>query len=260
MVRAAFFDIDGTLLSFRTHEVPESAIRALQALRERGVKLFVATGRSPDEMPTGALHLFERIPFDAYLLFSGHLCYDDAGVYRDEPIDEHDVRVIAGQVAEGRYDAIFMQRTRIFANRHTDRVREVERNLGTEYPDGSLDGVFDQPTYQLCAFVDPGEEHLFMDGCAHVEHARWCDGFCDIFPAGGGKQPAVLATLERYGIAPEEAVAFGDGGNDLPMFACVGRSVAMGNAGAEVKAAATDVTDNVDDDGVLRACERLGLV
>ncbi|MDM8302566.1 HAD hydrolase family protein [Collinsella tanakaei] len=34
----------------------------------------------------------------------------------------------------------------------------------------------------------------------------------------------------------------------------------MGNAGDEVKAAATYVTDSVGDDGILRACERLGLV
>ncbi len=47
MIRAIFFDIDGTLLSFQTHQVPESTQRALRLLREQGVKLFVATGRPP---------------------------------------------------------------------------------------------------------------------------------------------------------------------------------------------------------------------
>ena len=36
-IRAVFFDVDGTLTSFTTHEVPASTITALQRLRECGV-------------------------------------------------------------------------------------------------------------------------------------------------------------------------------------------------------------------------------
>ena len=46
MIKAAFFDIDGTLLSFKTHAMPESTKRALRALRERGIKTVISTGRS----------------------------------------------------------------------------------------------------------------------------------------------------------------------------------------------------------------------
>ena len=44
MIKAVFFDIDGTLVSFQTHEVPASTIEALAALRAKGVKVFIATG------------------------------------------------------------------------------------------------------------------------------------------------------------------------------------------------------------------------
>ena len=37
-IKAVFFDIDGTLVSFETHAVPESARRAIERLRERGIK------------------------------------------------------------------------------------------------------------------------------------------------------------------------------------------------------------------------------
>ena len=47
MIKAAFFDIDGTLVSFNTHRVPESAIQAIENLRRQGVKIFLATGRHP---------------------------------------------------------------------------------------------------------------------------------------------------------------------------------------------------------------------
>ena len=45
MVRAVFFDIDGTLVSFKTHRMPESTRKALEALRGQGMKLFISTGR-----------------------------------------------------------------------------------------------------------------------------------------------------------------------------------------------------------------------
>ena len=45
MVKAIFFDIDGTLVSFQTHTVPESTREALRLLREKGIKVFIATGR-----------------------------------------------------------------------------------------------------------------------------------------------------------------------------------------------------------------------
>ncbi|MBQ5358585.1 MAG: HAD hydrolase family protein, partial [Alistipes sp.] len=44
-IKAVFFDIDGTLVSFNTHTVPDSARRAIERLRELGIKVFIATGR-----------------------------------------------------------------------------------------------------------------------------------------------------------------------------------------------------------------------
>ena len=44
MTKALFFDIDGTLVSFKTHSVPQSAIDAIHAARQAGIKVFIATG------------------------------------------------------------------------------------------------------------------------------------------------------------------------------------------------------------------------
>ena len=45
MVKAIFFDIDGTLVSFKNHQIPKSTFDALYKLKEKGIKLFIATGR-----------------------------------------------------------------------------------------------------------------------------------------------------------------------------------------------------------------------
>ena len=74
------------------------------------------------------------------------------------------------------------------------------------------------------------------------------------------QEAAAFDALERLGIDASEAIAFGDGENDLSMFSAVGTSVAMGNAQDTVKAAATYVTTAVDDDGIYNAAKYFGLL
>ena len=64
-IKAAFFDIDGTLLPFHAKALPESTVQALAALRENGVKTFISTGRPPVHLPY--LHALDGIPFDGYV-------------------------------------------------------------------------------------------------------------------------------------------------------------------------------------------------
>ena len=45
MIKAAFFDVDGTLVSFQYGMITERVRADLLALRARGVKLLLATGR-----------------------------------------------------------------------------------------------------------------------------------------------------------------------------------------------------------------------
>ncbi len=69
-----------------------------------------------------------------------------------------------------------------------------------------------------------------------------------------GNQYAMLA--RGWGIHPSEAIAFGDMPNDLEMFRWAGHSVAMDNAEPEVKAAATEVGADHNDDAVAQILER----
>ena len=45
MTKALFFDIDGTLVSFKTHAIPASTIEALKRAKANGVKIYISTGR-----------------------------------------------------------------------------------------------------------------------------------------------------------------------------------------------------------------------
>lgn len=71
MIKALFFDIDGTLVSFRTHSVPASTVGALTAAHEAGVRIFISTGRPAPLINNldPILHLI-----DGYITVNGAIC------------------------------------------------------------------------------------------------------------------------------------------------------------------------------------------
>ena len=72
----------------------------------------------------------------------------------------------------------------------------------------------------------------------------------EITARGVNKGTGVAELMAYMGVSANAAVAFGDGGNDLPLAQAVGRFVAMGNADEELKAVADEVCPSVDKDGV----------
>lgn len=157
MIKAAFFDIDGTLVGFKTHRVPESAWRAIELMRAKGIKVCIASGRSLMEM-----HEELKTGFDAYVTMNGQLCFDDEGVFRDAHIDDRDVRVIVEQAREGLYDLYVMQGSRSFVNNLGDRVIELGRQVGLDYSLDDLDWAYELPVYQFNVFGGPDVEQVFL--------------------------------------------------------------------------------------------------
>ena len=82
---------------------------------------------------------------------------------------------------------------------------------------------------------------------------RWHPAFTDITADGADKGRGIELMAARFGISIDETMAFGDGGNDIPMLRRAGVGVAMGNAQPAIQAEADYVTTSVDDDGVRNA-------
>lgn len=89
-IKAIFFDIDGTLVSFQTHGVPSSAARAIETLRSRGTKVFIATGR-----PFYQIINLGELRFDGYVTLNGAWCIDAQGeVIFSNPIPHEDLEAV----------------------------------------------------------------------------------------------------------------------------------------------------------------------
>src|SRR5690606_11902095 len=89
-------------------------------------------------------------------------------------------------------------------------------------------------------------ENLGLHGTDYV--IGWT-AWMDLAPEGISKASGLAYVAERVGVDAADALAIGDGRNDLEMFAWAGRAVAMGQAIEEVRDAADHVTGSVDEDG-----------
>ena len=88
--------------------------------------------------------------------------------------------------------------------------------------------------------------HLGLHGVTYfVGWSAWLD----IAPEGVNKATALAEVAAGFGVSAADVLAFGDGRNDIEMLRWAGRGVAIGDAPAEVRAAADDVTDPFADGG-----------
>ena len=89
MIKAVFFDIDGTLVSFNTHKIPKSVFEALKLLKKNGIKIFIATGRGKD-----GLYVLEDLEFDGYITLNGQYCYNRDGIIYENTIVKEDLKAL----------------------------------------------------------------------------------------------------------------------------------------------------------------------
>lgn len=258
MVKAIFFDIDGTLVSFNTHRISEATYKALDKLREKGIKLFIASGRDYRAID----NLGDWQP-DGYVTLNGGMCIVDEEIIHEHPIHADDVQNLIDHLKQEdqAFPCVFVQREDSPANFLNEDTTRVFDQLNYPAPDvRPLEEIEGKPAYQLIAFFKEDHETEMMKMLPNCETTRWNPLFTDVIPKGGSKWIGILKILERFGIDQADTMAFGDGGNDIEMLSHVGIGVAMGNAEDEVKAVADYVTGSVDEDGIAKALEHFGLI
>ncbi|OUN26198.1 Cof-type HAD-IIB family hydrolase [Pseudoflavonifractor sp. An85] len=253
MIRAIFFDIDGTMVSYRNKIMSLKLREDLKALQRAGILIFVCSGRAPQDLKsTGMLR---DVEFDGYITINGQCCYNAQGVYRDNPVPVEDLRAAMAVLdAHPELAALVEENGVSYLTCHNQRVDEVFEFLHTQkYPVMPVQRMLEHKTYQFVPFVSQKEEELFVSVMPGCSSTRWHPLGIDVMAKGEGKADGIRATMEHYGLKTEETMAFGDGENDLTMMALVGTAVAMGDADDRVKQLAHYVTATVEDEGISQA-------
>ena len=257
---ALFFDIDGTLVSFKTHEIPPSTIFALTQAKANGHKVFISTGRPP--LIITNLGAIEHL-IDGYVTINGALCFVGDKMVRCKDIPKEAALTVVQDAQEKNYGLIIVGEKDVAVfdpNGEVDRVFRGEiavENLNQAKP---LDQVLEQRILQLTPFFPEAYEHDLMLRIPSCTSGRWHPAFTDITAKGADKGEGILTLAAHLGLDPQYTMAFGDGGNDSSMIKAAGIGVAMGNALESLKQEADYTTTSVDDDGILNALRHFGLI
>ncbi|WP_455144978.1 Cof-type HAD-IIB family hydrolase [Brachyspira pilosicoli] len=259
MIKAAFFDVDGTLVSFNTHKISELSKKAILTLKQKNIKVFVATGRALYQIDN-----LDNIEFDGYITFNGSACYIDKKEIYKITLNKNDIKNLCSYLKNNNLPCSIMTSKDVYTNTHKTiemfykmvnvNVNVVDNFL--EYVQSNIDDIF-----QINIFSDKETEKEIMNNVLiNSSSSRWHPIFFDVNIKNIGKHVGIDKVIEHYGIKLEETIAFGDGENDISMIKHAHIGVAMGNADTRVKEIANYITDDVDNDGVYKALKYYSLI
>lgn len=250
VMKAIFFDIDGTLITHENHQMPQSTLLALESLKARGIKVFVATGRAYSA----------AVFMEKYFNFDGYVCNNGTnGIFQGRQIldiqipNESLIMMIE-----------YVKQIRLKVSIATDKEVYYGGYQGISYdgpyPVKPIETCLEDRVYQVNFYEGP---HLDKDFLAHMpksKSVRWNDKFADVISIKGGKEVGIRKVLDILNISEEHIAVFGDGENDLSMLKAFKYSFAMGNANEVVKQTASYVTDTIWDDGIYNALKKLNVI
>jgi hydroxymethylpyrimidine pyrophosphatase-like HAD family hydrolase len=256
-------DVDGTILH-EDESIDERVADAILAARERGHEVTLATGRSW----ATTLPVLERLGLSPEYVVCANgaitMRRDDgaSGGYSRAHVETFDPTAVLERVRSflpsGRFMVELPDGYRLFTQGMTDWNLENAHEV-------RFDELLDQratrvvvvsPDHELEEFLRIVEEM----GLHQVSYAIGWTAWLDIAPDGVSKATALERVRGWLDLPSDRVIAVGDGRNDIEMFSwagAAGRSVAMGQAPAEVRAAAGETADDVDHAGLAAVLDSL---
>ena len=255
-VKIVFYDIDGTLIDPSTRCISPKTVQAIKTLHQKGIRQCIVTGR-----PRASLPDFGDIHFDAMVTFNGSFCYTDSEVIYSNPIDPADVAIVLQNAAALGRPVSIAVKDRLAANGMDPdladyyRLSKLELTVAEDFSSTCQENI-----YQIMLGCREADHAAIIQGTSNVQLAISWDRAVDVIPKISGKGRAVEQILSYFRLDASEALAFGDGCNDIEMLQTVGTGVAMGNAAELLKEIADDICAPVSQDGIYHYFVDQGLI
>ncbi len=273
-----FLDIDGTIL-IPGKVVRREVIEGLRKTRNRGHQIFICTGRAVSVLPAE----LDDLTWDGVIASAGSdIWIHGQNVYRGS-LEVGQIRKACGllekmgavYVLEG-YDHMYvcgfgrkllldqispedinpeMARWRQFF-RQKKNVRSYEEWEPEQTP-------IPKVTFMLWGKkkLEQLEAELrndFYMALFQTESGDFFNG--ELISLKDNKGTAIRRTADLLNADIKDTIAFGDSMNDYQMIEAAEVGVAMGNADEKVKEIADRVCESVEEDGVIRELERMGII
>lgn len=253
-------DVDRTLL---THDyvLPERVVEAIGRLKEKGVKVVLASARSPEALRPYA----ERLGLTSLAAcFNGGWIGDlRSGVsLASTTINRGEGLGAMRMAAELGLNALWYGHDRVYAL-STNAVVEHEVKITGESLAivDTFDDLPGEPGKIMCVRTDPNDDAAFnalqekLSGSLCLVRSHW--RLLEINPPGVSKRVAIEFLSKHLGMRRDVCAAAGDAENDLEMLRWAQVALTVGNAIDEIKSFAAFTGPSCDDGGIAVAVDWL---
>lgn len=259
-------DIDGTLVSEENKRISKYYEELAELVKRNQIPFTIASGRSPEQMEEIIRKFDIKLPIVAYngaLLVSGdHILSEDyiRTEYLRDAILEGDKNGLGILIGVGDHEYCYRKNAYIdHHERDYGWKHEVLLDEGRTWETIKINKIlfFD---YQGFQSKSQGKADLvwkyLKKNEAYMNILRY-DGYCcEAMPGNVSKASAIKKMAEYLGLDIEEIAVFGDSDNDIEMFTECGMGIAVNNATAQLKKAASYITDGKDSEGVLEGIKK----
>jgi len=254
--KLVFFDIDGTLVNDQK-EIPSSTKKAIHSLKEKGINIMIATGRSPYH----AALVADELGIDSMINFNGsYITYKGDVIYK-QALLKQEIKKLYQFVSQHKLCLTYLGE-KDYATSDKENPYYLQVFGNHTHWEATMDPLFFEKNEVFQIFLHSPKEmdELFKQTFPHFDFIRWADFGMDVIPKHHSKALGIQKLTKLLSILPEQMVAFGDGENDKEMIEYVGMGIAMGNAHEELKPLANLVTSHVNKDGILNGLKKINLL
>lgn len=242
-----FFDVDGTLLDYETGVLSQSAMLALNVLQQQGVLVGLATGR---QLVTCHKLFDEYITFDFYITSNGRVVEIDGQVVHEEGIDKQALETLIA--LDKQYDTGLFFGSKSAAATHCGLNEKGEVYLNDLHiPLPPVDATFylREVVTQAMIYCNEQVEAEFKRALPQLEFIRHAKDGIDIVKVGPMKEQGIKLVLAYFKMGQADALAFGDGVNDLSMFRYID-GIALADGAPSLKKLAKQTIGKVSEDAI----------
>ena len=169
-IKIVFFDVDGTLIDYKADGMSAKTVEMLKGLQAKGIKVCIASGRAPMQMPQ-----VDGVTFDVYLTYSGSYCYTGAGeIIFNNPLHKQDVLQIAKNRQEINRPMVVATVDRMAANWVDEDLHEYYIMGGIDLkPAPDFQQVLQDDVYQIMAAGRVPERPNMIKNTENAKIAAW---------------------------------------------------------------------------------------
>jgi Cof subfamily protein (haloacid dehalogenase superfamily) len=254
--KIVFFDIDGTITNHEDGSIPHSTIEAIKTLKNKGIRVVVATGR-----PLSMCKELQELGIETFITANGGYVKHIQEIIHKVPMDKSIIQEVM-EFAKLENNGLSYYTEEFSMNGVADKeiLTALKETLSlNEYPETN-DLIHKEDVFLLCLFANDETVERYKQKFPQLTFRRWHPYVLNILQEDVSKSLAIMKTLNFFGIDKSEAIAFGDGENDIDMLELVGLGIAMGNGNEKLKNVADFVTKPSSKDGIDYALKKYGII